>query len=131
MFKIFYDCERLFWLTTIPLFSRGLVQICSAVPGTILSCSGLSFWVMTDFLMAEIWADSTNENNFFLNLQPKILLLLGCEFNDNMATKYFKNFSLRFFEMFFGNSCRSFCYTTQLSITISNVFVAYIPWFWK
>ena len=97
LFKILYDRERLFWLTTITVFSQRFclsVRICTVVPGSISDSLRLKFWVKICFSMVVLWVDGISEDRVVLNLWPnnfsagEVPFWSGCEFRDSIAIKW-------------------------------------------
>ena len=97
LFKILYDRERLFWLTTIPVFSQRFclsVRICTVVPGSISDSLRLKFWVKICFSMVVLWVDGISEDKVVLNLWPnnfsagEVPFWSGCEYRDSIAIKW-------------------------------------------
>ena len=97
LFKILYDRERLFWLTTITVFSQRFclsVRICTVVPGSISDSLRLKFWVKICFSMVVLWVNGISEDKVVLNLwlnnfsAGEVPFWSGCEYRDSIAIKW-------------------------------------------
>ena len=97
LFKILYDRERLFWLTTITVFSQRFclsVRICTVVPGSISDSLRLKFWVKICFSMVVLWVDGISEDKVVLNLwlnnfsAGEVPFWSGCEYRGSIAIKW-------------------------------------------
>ena len=105
LFKILYDRERLFWLTTITVFSQRFclsVRICTVVPGSISDSLRLKFWVKICFSMVVLWVNGISEDKVVLNLwlnnfsAGEVPFWSGCEYRDSIASKWSSELNFAF-----------------------------------